>query len=123
MSATILIIDDSDRIREEVRRLLVGEGFDVLEAVDGLDGLEKLRARADLALALCDVNMPRLTGVELLAELSKQPTATPILMLTTEGQQTMIRQARAYGARGWIIKPFKPDLLLGAVRKIVGARG
>jgi two-component system, chemotaxis family, chemotaxis protein CheY len=124
MSGKILIIDDSDVIRSDVRRALAGEGFEILEAVDGLDGLEKLRAHGDLMLALCDVNMPRMTGLEMLAELARgsRPKA-PILMLTTEGQPSLIRQARENGAKGWIIKPFKTDLLRGAVKKLVASGG
>jgi two-component system, chemotaxis family, chemotaxis protein CheY len=124
MSGKILIIDDSDKIRSDVRRALAGEGFEILEAVDGLDGLEKLRAHGDLMLALCDVNMPRMTGLEMLAELARGPQPkAPILMLTTEGQPSLIRQARENGAKGWIIKPFKTDLLRGAVKKLIASAG
>jgi two-component system, chemotaxis family, chemotaxis protein CheY len=125
MNGKILIIDDSDKIRGDVRRALAGDGFEILEAVDGLEGLEKLRARNDLTLALCDVNMPRMTGLEMLAELARSDShvKTPILMLTTEGQPSLIRQARENGAKGWIIKPFKTELLRGAVRKIASTGG
>jgi len=123
MNRKILIIDDSDKIRQDISRALVAEGYEIIEAVDGLDGLEKLRTHGDLALALCDVNMPNMTGLELLTEVSKTGAKTPILMLTTEGQPSLIHRARERGAKGWIVKPFKIDLLIGAVRKLVDAAG
>jgi len=123
MSAKILVIDDSEKIRRDVRQALMVAGYEIIEAVDGVDGLEKLRANGDVALALCDVNMPRMTGLELLATIFKDTAATrprtPIMMLTTEGQPSLIRRAQACGAKGWIVKPFKADLLLRAVRKLI----
>ena len=117
----ILVIDDSDKIRQDVRRALADAGYEIIEAVDGVDGLEKLRAHTDLSLALCDVNMPRMTGLEMLTELSKGGAHAPVLMLTTEGQPSLVRKARECGAKGWIIKPFKTELLLSAVRKLLAA--
>jgi two-component system chemotaxis response regulator CheY len=123
MGAKILIIDDSEKIRHDVRQALTVAGYEIIEAVDGVDGLEKLRAHSDVALALCDVNMPRMTGLEMLATIFKDAAdtrpRTPIMMLTTEGQPSLIRRARECGAKGWIVKPFKAELLLGAVRKLI----
>ena len=76
-------------------------------AVDGIDGLETLRAVTDLALALCDLNMPRMNGLDMIAEVQRTGPKIPILMLTTEGQPSLIRRAREAGAKGWIVKPFK----------------
>jgi two-component system, chemotaxis family, chemotaxis protein CheY len=118
----VLVIDDSSAVRQQIRSTLAGAGYDIVEAVDGLDGLEKLRALTDLDLALCDVNMPRMNGLEMVLEAQRTKLTTPILMLTTEGQPSMIRRARDAGAKGWIVKPFKPELLLIAVNKIVGAK-
>ena len=80
-----------------------------------------MREMKDLALALCDVNMPRMTGLEMVAELqrTKDSSDVPIIMLTTEGQPSLIRRARDSGAKGWIVKPFKPELLVAAVNKIL----
>jgi two-component system chemotaxis response regulator CheY len=116
----ILVIDDSETIRQQVRQALASTGYEIIEAVDGLDGLEKLRAVGDLDMALCDVNMPRLNGLEMIAEVQRSGLKVPILMLTTEGQPSLIKRARESGAKGWIVKPFKPDQLVAAVRKIVG---
>lgn len=118
----VLVIDDSGAVRQQIRATLASGGYDVVEAVDGVDGLDKLRTLPDLDLALCDVNMPRMTGLELMLEVQRAGLPTPVLMLTTEGQPSMIRRARDAGAKGWIVKPFKPELLLIAVNKLVGAK-
>ena len=118
----ILVIDDSETIRQQVRQALAATGYEIVEAVDGLDGLEKLRALTDLDMALCDVNMPRLNGLDMIAEVQRAGIKTPILMLTTEGQPSLIKRAREAGAKGWIVKPFKPELLVAAVTKLVEQR-
>ena len=117
----ILVVDDSDTVRQMVRLALEPAGFDVLEAVDGMDGLEKARASGDLSLVLCDVNMPRMTGMEMIEHLHTEKVAIPILMLTSEGQPSLIRRARESGAKGWIVKPFKVEMLLAAVNKLTAA--
>ena len=106
-------------LRIQVGRVLRGAGFHVIEAVDGLDALEKLASATDLALIVCDVNMPRMSGIELLEALkARADTLPPILMLTTEGNPELVRRARASGAKAWMTKPFKPDLLLAAAMKL-----
>ncbi|HEY2899577.1 MAG TPA: response regulator [Polyangia bacterium] len=116
----VLVIDDSGSIRALVRDALVPAGYDVLEACDGVDGLEKIRAdAADLALVLCDLNMPRMGGMELIAACQAQGCETPFLILTSDGQPSVIRRARDVGVKGWIVKPIKPDLLRFAVDKIL----
>jgi two-component system chemotaxis response regulator CheY len=117
----ILVIDDSTAVRQQVRTTLVGAGYEIIEAFDGVDGLEKLKTLSEGDLALCDVNMPRMTGLEMILEAQRAGLTIPILMLTTEGQPSMIRDARKAGAKGWIVKPVKPELLLIAVDKIVGS--
>jgi two-component system chemotaxis response regulator CheY len=115
----ILVIDDSETIRQQVKQALAATGYEIIEAVDGVDGLEKLRALADLDMALCDVNMPRMNGLDMIAEVQRSGSKIPILMLTTEGQPSLIRRARESGAKGWIVKPFKPELLVAAVTKLI----
>ena len=114
----VLVVDDSDTVRQQVRQALGPAGYDVVEAVDGLDGLEKIRASDSLSLVLCDVNMPRMTGLEMIAKVHDEGLLTPIIMLTSEGQASLIRRARESGAKGWIVKPFKVDLLLATVNKV-----
>ena len=117
----ILVIDDSETIRQQVKQALAATGYEIIEAVDGVDGLEKLRAVTDLDIALCDVNMPRMNGLDMIAEVQRSGPKIPILMLTTEGQPSLIRRARESGAKGWIVKPFKPELLVAAVTKLIEA--
>jgi two-component system chemotaxis response regulator CheY len=117
----ILVIDDSETIRQQVRQALASTGYEIVEAVDGVDGLEKLQSLADLDLALCDVNMPRMSGLDMITEVQRIGLKVPVLMLTTEGQPSLIRRAREAGAKGWIVKPFKPELLVAAVNKLVNS--
>jgi two-component system, chemotaxis family, chemotaxis protein CheY len=115
----ILIVDDSATVRQQVRAALVS-CFEVVEASDGVEGLEAIVGRDDLAAVICDVNMPRMGGLELLqlAGAKGKLVGLPILMLTTEGQPALVKQAKAAGAKGWIVKPFKPELLMAAMRKL-----
>jgi two-component system chemotaxis response regulator CheY len=107
-------------VRQQISHALVEAGFQVIEAVDGLDGVAKIEEHADLAMVLCDVNMPRMSGLELVETLlaDGKYMQLPIVMLTTEGHPGLIQRARQAGAKGWIIKPFKPALLVATVRKL-----
>jgi two-component system chemotaxis response regulator CheY len=120
MGKKIIVIDDSQTIREQVATTLRRAGFEIIEAVDGVDGAEVIERTPDAALAICDVNMPKKNGLELLEGLrdSGRTPALPVLMLTTEGQPQLIERARKAGAKGWLVKPFKADLLLAAVKKL-----
>jgi two-component system chemotaxis response regulator CheY len=113
----ILIIDDSEAVRRQVAQTLGPAGYDVVEAADGMEGLAVIKS-AQPALVLCDLNMPRMGGMELLAELARNPPLPLMVMLTTEAQPALIRRARELGAVGWIVKPFKADLLIAAVNKL-----
>lgn len=117
MSTTVMVVDDSFTIREQVSRALEAAGYDVLQAVDGVDALEKYRASPQISLVVCDVNMPRMSGIEFL-EQAREVGSAPVVMLTTEGQVELIRRAKSLGASGWITKPFKADLLVAAARKL-----
>jgi two-component system chemotaxis response regulator CheY len=119
----ILIIDDSATVRQQVRKALAEASFEVVEAEDGVQGLEVILGRQDLAVVLCDVNMPRLGGLEMLEMLNAKgkPVGLPILMLTTEGQPALVQRAKAAGANGWIVKPFKAELLVATIRKLAQA--
>lgn len=121
MSKTILAVDDSASIRQMVSFTLKSAGYEVVEAVDGADGLEKAKSRA-FNLVLTDQNMPRLDGLSLIKALRTMPQygAVPILMLTTESSDTMKTQGRAAGATGWLVKPFDPQKLIEVVRKVIG---
>ena len=86
-------------------------------------GAECIESRSDLALVICDINMPRMSGLEMLERVSSAifDSNLPIVMLTTEGRPQLVKQAKALGAKGWMIKPFKPKLLVAAAKKLVGA--
>lgn len=114
----VLVVDDSMVVREQVGRLLGPAGFEVMGAEDGVDALQKLE-RSAVSLIVCDVNMPRMDGLEFLAALHSSGNPVPVVMLTTEGQHSKIQQAKAHGAKGWIVKPFKPEMLVAAVRKLI----
>jgi two-component system chemotaxis response regulator CheY len=121
-SKKIVVVDDSRTARQQVIMALADAGYDVIEGVDGRDGLSKIVSNPDAALIICDVNMPIMNGLEMLNALKADHPAiqVPIIMVTTEAQLELVQQAKAAGARGWIVKPFKPHMLVAAVRKLVG---
>ncbi|CAK0753036.1 chemotaxis protein CheY [Gammaproteobacteria bacterium] len=121
MAKTILAVDDSSSIRQMIVFTLKGAGYQVVEAVDGNDGLNKAKANA-IDLILTDQNMPNMDGLTMIKNLraSAKYRATPILMLTTESSDAMKSQGRAAGATGWLVKPFDPQKLLEVVKKVIG---
>ena len=119
MSQKIIVIDDSDTVREQLSIVLTGAGYEIIEAEDGLQGANAIRENPNAALAICDVNMPKLSGLDMLELLKGQGNSgMPVLMLTTEGRPDLIERARAFGAKGWMVKPFKPTMLLVTVKKL-----
>lgn len=121
MSKTILAVDDSGSLRQMVAFSLKAAGYQVIEAVDGLDGLEKAKAQV-VDLVLTDQNMPKMDGLALIKALRELPTyqKVPILMLTTEASDEMKMKGRAAGANGWLVKPFDPQKLTEVVKKVIG---
>lgn len=120
MSKRVLVVDDSASVRQQVGAALSQAGYEMVEAVDGADGLAKLASDGEIAMVICDINMPRMNGLEMIEQLAlnKAMKKVPVVMLTTEGQPALIQRARQAGAKGWIVKPFKPDLLVAAVNKL-----
>ena len=116
----VLVVDDSETIRLELKRTLSAAGFSVLEAADGAAGLVSAQEHPDLALIILDVNMPVMGGLDMLDHLREQPAtaALPVLLLTTEAEESLIERAKKAGAKGWLIKPVKPDMLLLAANKL-----
>ena len=121
MAKTVLAVDDSASIRQMVSFTLKSAGYDVVEAVDGQDGLDKAKTKS-VNLVLTDQNMPRMDGLTLIKNLRGMPqyASTPILMLTTESSDAMKSQGRAAGATCWLVKPFDPQKLIEVVRKVIG---
>ena len=118
--AVILTVDDSKSLRQTVSFTLRRAGYEVIEAVDGEDGIAKAMAHP-VALILADQHMPNMDGLTMIRALRERPqySRVPILMLTTESSDEMKRQGRAAGATGWIVKPFDPDQLLEVVKKVI----
>ena len=120
MAKTILIIDDSVSLRQVVGMALDAAGYQVIEACDGRDALDKLTG-TKIHLMICDVNMPNMDGITFLKELRTLPSYkfTPVIMLTTEAGEDKKKEGQAAGARAWVVKPFKPEQLLVAVAKLI----
>jgi two-component system chemotaxis response regulator CheY len=121
MAKTILAVDDSSSLRQMVAFSLKAAGYQVVEAVDGQDGLEKAKQQT-VDLVLTDQNMPKMDGLTLIKSLRGLPTyaKVPILMLTTESSDEMKSKGRAAGANGWLVKPFDPQRLIEVVKKVIG---
>lgn len=119
--AKILVVDDSGTVRDEVAGFLRNHGLDVATAVDGKDGLAKLKATPGVRLVISDVNMPNMDGISFVLALKQLPSHmyTPVVMLTTESEAEKMRQGQAAGARAWVVKPFQPAQLLSAVARLV----
>ena len=120
MAARVLVVDDSMMVRSMVGKVLTEAGFAVTAANDGVDALAKLDQAPEVQLIVCDVNMPKMNGIELLEELRiARQNKVPFIMLTTEDGAQVVARAKAVGANGWLVKPLKPELLLNAARKFL----
>jgi len=122
MGKTVLVVDDSSAMRALLGLALREAGFAVLEARDGRDALERLAA-APVDLVISDCIMPVMDGISLVRELKQRPDLQqiPIIMLTTESQGAQIQEGRALGVQAWIVKPFKAEQLVEAVRRFCPA--
>ena len=120
MGKTILTVDDSASIRQMVTFTLKGAGYNVVEAVDGEDGIVKMNG-SNVDMVITDLNMPKLDGIGFIKKVRANPKTKfiPVIMLTTESQAEKKQAGKAAGATGWIVKPFKPDQLLGVVKKVL----
>ena len=120
--AQILVVDDSSTVRNEVGDFLQKNGLTVALAVDGRDGLVKLKADPGIKLIVCDVNMPNMDGLTMAEKVRSElnNNAVSIVMLTTENSPVMKERGKAAGIKGWIVKPFKGDAVLPSFKKLVG---
>lgn len=126
MEKNILIVDDSPTLRASVNFVLSGSGYKVFQADNGVNGLEKLeeirKSGKRINLIVSDVNMPKMNGLEFLQKVKDKHSLfrfIPVIILTTEREDTLKLQGRKYGAAGWMTKPFKPDLLLAVIKKFI----
>lgn len=119
--AQILIVDDSSTVRNEVGDFLVKSGLTVALAVDGLDGLVKLKADPAIKLIVCDVNMPNMDGLTMAEKVRSElrNSTVNIVMLTTENSPVMKERGKAAGVKGWIVKPFKGDAVLPSFKRLI----
>ncbi len=116
----VLVVDDSLTVRAQLTRVLEGEGFRVLTAASGADGIGTAREeQADLLIV--DVNMPGMNGLEMIGQVRELPgyANTPAFVLTTESSRALIKRGKEVGATAWMVKPFNADTLLLGIRKVL----
>ncbi|MGV6394240.1 response regulator [Pseudomonas caspiana] len=120
MAKSVLVVDDSSSVRQVVGIALKSAGYEVIEACDGKDALGKLNGQK-VHLIISDVNMPNMDGITFVKEVKKLPSYkfTPIIMLTTESQESKKMEGQAAGAKAWVVKPFQPAQMLAAVSKLI----
>lgn len=120
MSKTILVVDDSASLRQVVGIALKGAGYTVIEGCDGRDALTKLNGQK-IHLVISDVNMPNMDGISFVKAMKAMPAYrfTPVIMLTTESAESKKAEGQAAGAKAWVVKPFRPEVMLNAVQKLV----
>ncbi len=121
---TVLIVDDSDTMRIQLKKDLAGKGFTVLEAANGAEGLQILKTNKGINVCICDVNMPIMDGLtmcEKLCEAGKPPELN-IFMLTTESTAESKERGKKSGVRAWITKPYQADKLISAIEKVSQAK-
>ena len=118
--AKILVVDDSGTVRDEVAGLLKNHGLDVATAVDGRDGLNKLKADSAIKLVVSDVNMPNMDGLTMAEKIRGElrNSTVNIIMLTTENTPIMKERGKAAGIKGWIVKPFKGEAVIATFKKL-----
>ena len=121
MTKKIMTVDDSASIRKMVNLTLSRSGYDVCEAVDGKDALEMMK-KETVHMVITDLIMPEMDGIELIRHIKINPSykSIPIIMLTTESEIKKKQEGIAAGVAAWIVKPFQPDKLLSAVKKVLG---
>lgn len=120
MAKTILIVDDSASLRQVVKIALMDAGYDVIEAGNGQEGLQRLDGRK-IHLIVSDVNMPIMDGITFLKNVKQHPSYrfTPVIMLTTETGDDKKKAGQEAGAKAWVVKPFQPPILLAAISKLI----
>lgn len=113
---TILIVDDAEIIRKQIREILLPLGYEVIEADDGISGIKAFEAHPETNLIISDINMPNMDGLTMCENLKKKEGFNlPILMLTTEASRSMKEEGKRIGVKGWMLKPFDANNLLAAI--------
>ena len=116
----VLVVDDSQSIRNEVSDALGAAGFNVLQAADATEAFACLAKHPDISMVVLDVNMPGMSGIDVLERMQLERTdqTPPVLMLTTEAERSLVERAKKAGAKGWLLKPVKPPLLVSTVTRL-----
>ncbi|HEX3776602.1 MAG TPA: response regulator [Polyangiaceae bacterium] len=119
MARSVLIVDDSSTVRRQLRTFLEGQGFTVTEGANGREGVDAARA-SSFDLIIVDVNMPVLDGISMIREVRRLTShqKTPIFVLTTDSAVSTAGEGKIAGATAWIVKPFKPEVLLKGIQKV-----
>jgi len=122
MTKTIMIVDDSASMRGLISMTLKNNGYEVIEASDGKEAIKRLSSAGKVDLIITDLNMPNMDGIQFIKTVKgdSKHRFIPVVMLTTESQDTKKEEGRLAGAKAWIVKPFKPEVLVGVVKKIIG---
>ena len=117
----ILLVDDSSTIRTQLRQVLEKEGYVIIEGEDGLDGLRKLEENKDVALIICDVNMPNMDGITMCEKVfeTEGSVKIPKFMLTTEANKDLKERAKAAGVVAWVAKPCSGEKLTAVIKKVL----
>ncbi len=123
MGKTILVVDDSVSMRQMVSFTLTGAGYEVVEAGDGKEAVDKLNGGAKPNLVITDLNMPNMDGIQLIKAIRGMAPHkfTPILMLTTESSDAKKKEGQGAGATGWVVKPFNPEQMLATIKIVMPA--
>lgn len=121
MAKRILVVDDASMIRNLASRQAINAGYEVITAVDGEEGIEALQTN-EIDLIFSDVNMPKMGGLEMVKKIRENPKYEflPIVMLTTERRDELKQQAKEYGVKSWLVKPFNPNKFLQTLEKLLG---
>ncbi|MBF0440560.1 MAG: response regulator [Oligoflexales bacterium] len=121
MAHKILIVDDSDTLRIQLRKALEGAGYEVIEGKDGNEGLNKAQENVDVKLIITDYNMPEMDGITMCRKIREVPALNPvpIFMLTTEASPELKTLGKEAGVKAWIVKPFVADKVIGVINKVL----
>ncbi|PKO00738.1 MAG: two-component system response regulator [Chloroflexi bacterium HGW-Chloroflexi-4] len=117
--AKILVVDDAEFLRVRISKMLVGDGYDVIEAENGLLALNAFKAQKP-DVVLMDITMPEMDGLTALREILAVDSSAKVIMLTALGQESVVLEAIKSGAKDFIVKPFERDRVVGALQKLVG---
>jgi len=125
MDKYIMVIDDSATIRASVEMTIKPMGYPIEHAENGIDALDKIKSIKssgnDVAICVCDINMPQMDGITFIKEFRKNDKYTPVIVLTTEAEEGKIEEGKAVGASGWLVKPFRPEQLYSVVERFIKA--